>query len=157
MVFKKAPPPDNLPGYEILGAEGVECRLLDLSDEIWEAADTLRDLMSDFGEQMTTFLVKTRRKSLSAFSSLVCTQGGPEAVRVQRMCRFGIFCGPYRGEPRTVLLGTTRTLLDCWPEIEEFIETCSWKPEKRVRQRGQNLIEFSSKRKKERESRDQAI
>jgi hypothetical protein len=63
MVFKKVPPPDNLPGYEILGADGVECRLLDLSDEIWETAGTLRDLMSEFGEQMTTFLVKTRRKS----------------------------------------------------------------------------------------------
>ena len=62
MVFKKIPPPDNLPDCGILGADGVECRLLDLSDEIWQAADTLRDLMSEFGEQMTTFLVKQRRK-----------------------------------------------------------------------------------------------
>jgi hypothetical protein len=62
MVFKTAEPPDNLPNG-ILGADGVERRLLDLSDEIWEAAGTLRDLMSDFGEQMTTFLVKQRRKS----------------------------------------------------------------------------------------------
>jgi hypothetical protein len=51
----------------------------------------------------------------------------------------------------------TRKLMDCWPEILEFIEWCPWKPEKRVHHRGQNLIELNRKRKEDRERRDEAL
>jgi hypothetical protein len=66
MVYTKTvEPPDNLP-TGILDADGVERRLLDLTDEIWEVAGTLRDLVGEFGEQLTVFLVKRRRKGLAA-------------------------------------------------------------------------------------------
>ena len=65
--------------------------------------------------------------------------------------------GPYRNEPRTVLLGMTRRILECWTEIKDFIDTCPWTPEKKIRQRGQNLVEFNRKRQHEREQQDQAL